>query len=119
MSNAKWRKLFEVLRSSNIFIPYSRWKLVDDPRIFVHFYFPDLHDLNEAGIRDGRLITISFADIELIEIPRSYPDHRGDAKRPLPELLQDLDAIQRALGQAGQFPLQMSDQALVIRGYEA
>ena len=118
MSNAKWRKLFEVLGGSNIFIPYSRWKLIDDPRIFVHFYFPDLRDLNETGIRDGRFIPISFVDIELIEIPRSYPDHRSDSKRPFPELLQDLDAIHRALSHAGQFPLQMSDQALVIRGYE-
>ena len=118
MSNAKWRKLFTILRHPSLEVYTVDWKFVDDDREF------------KGGIPSERnLLLDRFGDIspypygeyksiEWLEIPKSFPDPRSDEKRPLPNMKHDLIKIKNFIeSQNYHFPIQILDSGLRIIGY--
>lgn len=98
MSNAKWRKLFAVLRELEV--GPVRWKFVRDNRVFLH-PVPPADALLEKMLGDVLPYPYGpYREIEWIEVP---------AERAA--------GVIEALAAIGQFPIQRLETGLRIVGY--
>ena len=119
MSNAKWRKLFEVAAQIQPKLGGVEWQLLGNTAPVV----AELH-VAAALISDNSRFDdclpfpcLELRDIEWILVPFSYADPRGSAKRPLPERQNDVTEFIKRLELRGHFPLQHCANGVKICGY--
>lgn len=121
MSNTKWRKVFHIFSSPEFGLKVFRYKDVpldegeDNGHIRQYLdRLPPPNMIGEKWIGDclggGPLY---YRSIEWIEIPARYP--MRSQGRPIVQ--QDLVAAAHALTQAGQFPIELTDEWLRVYGY--
>lgn len=117
MSNAKWRKLLEVLADPANEVGLIRWKFIGDARVF-ETRVPDKSHLLEDSFGDCLPYPYGeYKEIEYVEIPSSYADPRSDPKRPLPDQTHNLQLIQERIARLGMYPIEMSQERMRIVGY--
>lgn len=118
MNNAKWRKLFSILRDPSTPARRLNYKFVGTSKIYRNIGIPSSQDLLETKFGDILPHPYGeYREIEWIEIPSSYPNPKSDPKRPLPEIKHDLVRIKKSLDKHGQFPIQLLDSGLRIVAY--
>lgn len=118
MSNTKWRKAFLVLSSPDLDLTVCHWKFVTDERVLITS-LPRESDLLEAHLADGLFQPeFVYREIEWIEIPVQYQieDNRPNSRPPL-TIYQNVTEALEALNKVGQFPVELVESGLVIRGY--
>lgn len=116
MSNAKWRKVFHILCSPELGHMRFRFKEVgreERPnQTLDKLLKPDM--IGERWIGDclsgGPLY---YRAIEWIEIPAQYVERSPERQ----VVWQDIVEATRALSQAGQFPIELTDAWLRLYGY--
>lgn len=118
MSNTKWRKLFEGLEQHAAPVVGYRWKFLDAELGAVEYGLPRASDLRESGLKDGRYQPIEFEDVEYLLIPKAVPDIRYNYRAEVPDIEQPIQAIESILRTLGAYPVETTEQGLVIKGYE-
>jgi hypothetical protein len=120
MSDAKWRKLFTVLRQSSVKVDQIVVKFVDSD--LVHRV-----PINGISVRsphaymDGHFGPTPLRDIEWIEIPTMAehssrsPDGKGRVSPTLRK--QDIDGAEALLVATARFPMERKAHGLRISGY--
>lgn len=108
MSDAKWRKFFEVVRAQ----PGIQ-------RLIVRFVYGDReHEIGIPSLQCPRAWADFFEfgpeplrEIEWVEVPRGYCPQLGVS------VDQDIEALRRALDGIGHFPLEDTGRGLRVCGY--
>ncbi|MBT1065488.1 hypothetical protein KJY73_18015 [Bowmanella sp. Y26] len=119
MSNAKWRKLFFACEEYPENIGGVLWKFLDwDRHIECSICATDALLDDERFGDCSPAPYVSLREIEWIFIPAVYSNRHADAKRPLPNLSNDLRSIQEHLLKYSQFPLSIDSTGIRIVGYE-
>lgn len=115
MSNAKWRRFFEVCAAHAQAASDATWKLVDEAEPICG-HLPALADIWEDAV-DGCLNgPVDYERIEWIEIPRHVP-HSRYAHAPPSCRSQDIEALSSALEAAAKFRIEITADSLRIYGY--
>ena len=115
MSNAKWRKFFSIVAEDPEHVFAADWKLIDELK-HLRDHLPASEDIWHQAV-DGCLNgPVSYDKIEWIELPSRIPFRRYE-NAPMSYHVQDLQALQRRLTDAGQFPTQVNEARLRICGY--
>jgi hypothetical protein len=98
MSDAKWRKLFAVLRESGV--GPVRWKFVRDDRVFVE-PAPPAHAVLERTLGDVMPCPYGpYREIEWVEVPADWAA-----------------GVIEALAAVGQFPVRQLESGVRVVGY--
>jgi hypothetical protein len=118
MSNAKWRKAFLILSSPNLALTICHWKFVADEKVFITA-LPQETDLLEEHLADGLFQPeFVYREIEWIEIPAQYQIEDNRPKSRPPRIIyQNIIEALDALNKAGHFPVELTGEGLIIRGY--
>lgn len=78
MSDAKWRKLFNLLAASQYPIVCYRWKFVDeDEKLFTTGVLKS-GELDEKHTKDGRYVPYVYKDIEWLEVVTEHAQQITD-----------------------------------------
>ena len=116
MSDAQWRRFFQLRLEHHDSVWVSSWKLVGE-EVTTHVSFSDLErDILDSAV-DGCLDgPVDYKAIEWIEMPREvlYLPYPG---APMDTAIQEIGALREALTEAGTFPLEMTAGALKLFGY--
>tara|TARA_R100000322_G_scaffold169982_1_gene143715 strand:- start:388 stop:792 length:405 start_codon:yes stop_codon:yes gene_type:complete len=112
MSNAKWTKLFRAVISAGVPIEKVRWKFIDTDH-FVEVSFPEERDLEPTRFADGKFQPFEYRWLEWIFIPHAFKPRAGVGYRKR----QDTAAVVAVLEKVGQFPVEISQEGVTIRGY--
>lgn len=116
MSDTKWRKTFDILKKDALGLRQITIKFidVDEPKTIS---LGAVHLINPYPVFD----TIEFGPVELraiewLEVPAiaRLPRARNLPKKEIP---QNIDALQDLLQSLGKYPMERSDEALLVRGY--
>lgn len=118
MSNTKWRKLIRALDRPDLRLGHCVIKFVGEPVPCPAFKPGEPTLYPGGGWIDASLGPIRLRTIEWLMFPRRY-EYRPLNDRTLPAKLvdQDLDQAVRVLAALGGYPMEVSDQGLLIRGY--
>ena len=112
MSNAKWLKFFRAVISAGIPLERVRWKFIDTEH-FIEVSFPDEWDLEPTRFADGKFQPFEYRWLEFVFIPHVFKPMAGVGY----EKKQDTAAVVAALEKVGQFPVEVSPEGVIIRGY--
>ena len=119
MSDTKWRKFFAVIRESGVELVRASVKFidVDEPKqILFNDHWPDVR--TDACLDTFDFGVMAFREIEWLEFPDVALIQRREFGSP-EKVHQDLKPIQEALEAAGQFPLELTGDALRLVAYRS
>jgi hypothetical protein len=115
MSDAKWRKFFDVAASNALAVWSGVWKLLSEREQSGNFPGPaDIWETAVDGCLNG---PVDYRSIEWIEIPRlatysKYPN------APASFNSQDVASFLHALNAAGQFQIEETERGFRVYGYK-
>ncbi|MDZ4370902.1 MAG: hypothetical protein U1C74_05710 [Phenylobacterium sp.] len=118
MSDTKWRKLIRVLDRPDLQLGHCVIKFVGEPAPRVT-YRPDGASIYPGGgWIDASLGPIRLRTIEWLMFPRRF-EYRplNDRTIPARQVHQDVDYAVRVLGGLSDYPVEVTDEGLLIRGY--
>lgn len=120
MSNAKWRKLFELAARIEPPLGGVTWQFLftDEPQIGPLNVAQCLVCDNSRFADCWPFPCIELKDIDWIFVPDEYHSSQSDPKRPLPMLKNDVNGFIALAQQNGQFPLERTDTGVKITGYQ-
>lgn len=118
MSNAKWRKLFQVVNNESLELGVCVWKLVSEATP-IRGYLPACDVLGPDYVGDCGALNgpFEFRVIEWLEIPASH-GYRPYENAPLKTFTQDLAAVAARIDAVGAFEYEMVADGLRIYGYK-
>ncbi|WHO39937.1 hypothetical protein PMI04_004910 [Sphingobium sp. AP49] len=119
MSDTKWRKLFVAVNESGWQASLVEVKFVDsDDAETRYMRWPGLNNswAPPEWIDTAEFGPIELRSIEWLVIPTAVVTH-GQAGLAQPGTLQNFTAIEAALNQVGEFPLEQTQNGLKITGY--
>ncbi|MFC3077773.1 DUF6678 family protein [Phenylobacterium terrae] len=118
MSNTKWRKLIRALDRADLQLGHCVIKFVGEPEPCPAFKPGESTLYPGGGWIDASLGPIRLRTIEWLMFPRRY-EYRPLNDRTIPAKVveQNVDEAVRVLGDLGCYPIELSDQGLLIRGY--
>lgn len=118
MSDTKWRKLILALDRADLQLAHCVMKFVGDPepRTTCRPGEPSLYP--GGGWIDASLGAIRLRTIEWLMFPRLF-EYRplNDRTIPARQLSQDVDGAVRVLAELGDYPVEVTDEGLIVRGY--
>ena len=118
MSDAKWRKFFQVVNQATIHLNMCTWKLVNEVRPRPG-HLPDYRQLGDDYVGDCGALNgpFEFRTIEWLLIPAKHGYQDYD-KAPVQYIEQNLDEIQKHIDAIGHFEYEICDQGLKVFGYK-
>ncbi|RUQ27421.1 MAG: hypothetical protein EKK68_15885 [Candidatus Competibacteraceae bacterium] len=115
MSNAKWRKLFNLLDRPELNINQAYWKFIDKDKE-IRGWFTKTDELMEKYVGDYGLGPFAYKHIEWIEIPAKGIPY-GFEKIPFKHWQQDIDGALNILSEAGEFEIEKTERGFRIYGF--
>lgn len=118
MSNAKWRKFFQVFNVETVELNMCTWKLLnEDPPLPGHL--PDYHHLRDDYVGDCGALNgpFEFRLIEWVLIPFKH-GYQLYKKAPVEYTYQNLDKLIERLDTIGLFEYEMTEEGLKVYGYK-
>jgi hypothetical protein len=117
MSNAKWRRLLQIVADTGMKFPISEWCFLRNERRYrFETPEPDCCLGDGSGIGDvSAMGPFLFRDVFFVHWPRHYQiERRG--QMPLLKS-QEVDVLHGALVDSGQFELKLDQAGLTLWGY--
>lgn len=118
MSDTKWRKLIRALNRPDLMLSRCVLKLIDEPEPLT------THLPSEASLSpprpwiDASIGPIRLRTIEWLFFPRSFETRpMGDRTLPATRHQQDVDVAAELLGALGNYPVELTERGLMVRGY--
>lgn len=118
MSNAKWRKLFAVIRSRAELPRAVVFKFVRDERLFSEPIPHPPFEYDDNFGEHGGISYAPFEEIDYVEIPQEYEVHEYGPEYPPFKYQNDIAGLVETLNQNGKFPIQIFDNGIRIIAYE-
>lgn len=116
MSDTKWRKLIDALDQPGLDLGHCVIKFVGDPELRAT-YRPGRASLYPgSGWIDASLGPIRLRTLEWLMFPRRF-EYRASRTTPAKTFEQDVDQAARVLASLGEYPVEVSDEGLLVRGY--
>jgi hypothetical protein len=118
MSDTKWRKLIHALDRPDLQLGYCVIKFVGDPKPRATYRPGEASLYPGGGWIDASLGPIRLRTIEWLMFPRLF-EYRPPNDRTIParQLGQDVDQAVRVLAELGGYPVEVTDEGLIVRGY--
>ncbi len=118
MSNAKWRKFFQVVNKDSLELNMCTWKLINEDNSLPG-HLPDYHSLGDdyvgdCGALNGRF---EFKFIEWLLIPTKH-GYQPYEKTPVEYTYQNLDKLIERLDTIGLFEYEITEEGLKIYGFK-
>jgi hypothetical protein len=117
MSDTKWRKLIAAVQSAAPNTSQMKVKFIDVETPHVMRFPPDL-DCPYAYLDTIEFGPVEMRAIEWLEFPRTAKFQRSN-NVPARLKEQDIDKAAEAIAALGQYPLEVTPEALRITGYRA
>jgi hypothetical protein len=118
MSDTKWRKLIRALDRPDLQLGHCVIKFIGEPEPRVTSRPGEASLYPESSWIDASLGPIRLRTIEWLMFPRLF-EYRPMNNRTLPakHVNQDIDAAARILAELGDYPIEVTDEGLFVRGY--
>ena len=118
MSDTKWRKLIHALDRPNLQLGHCVIKFVGDPEPRATYRPGEASLYPGGGWIDASLGAIRLRTIEWVMFPRVF-EYRPLNNRVIPgkKLHQDVDEAVGVLAELGEYPVEVTDEGLMVRGY--
>ena len=118
MSNAKWRKLFSVIKESNLEMAHCVWKLVGEPEP-KNGFVPDYEQLGENYVGDCGALNgpFEFKSIEWLKL-LTRVSYKAYENAPTQFKTQDLTHLIEQLRSKGSFEIETNSDGITVYGYK-